>query len=183
MHPFTFILYHNQQLIVCKQCTTSILMTTPKTIKIKIPDLKQLPDKAVLWRAVSVGYELHFHRTDNEQLAQKRQEPQKTSKLSARRHAFLQVTLVWLGISTIRPTDLLFGYLSTSSYPQWRSTTAGKTLAGTASFNWVSQLLWLRHEVILHHRSRMGRGHAPPSKLKAGQLAGHSWSGSGNYVI
>ena len=183
MHPFTFISYHNQQHLVCKQCTTSILITTPKTTIIKIPDLKQLSDKAVLWRAVSIGYELQFHRTDSEQLAQKRQEPQKTSKLSARRHTFLRVTLVWLGISRIRPTELLFGYLSTASYFWWRSTTAGKTLAGFAVLNLPTQVSQLRREVKLRNGQCRGRGYVPPPNFRhssAGQLARASWSISGN---
>ncbi len=45
MYPFTSNLYDFQQLIVYKQCTKS---TTPKTTKITIPELKQLPEEAVL---------------------------------------------------------------------------------------------------------------------------------------
>ncbi len=58
MYPFTSNLYDNQQLI-------SFLKTTPKTT---IPKLKQLPEEAVLWRAVSVGRELKFHLMDREYL-------------------------------------------------------------------------------------------------------------------
>ena len=44
------------------------LKTKPKTTKITIPELKQLPEEAVLWRAVSVGPELKFHWEDREYL-------------------------------------------------------------------------------------------------------------------
>ncbi len=48
MYPFTSNLYDNQQLKVYKQCTKSFFKTTPKTTKITIPELKQLPEEAVL---------------------------------------------------------------------------------------------------------------------------------------
>lgn len=67
-YPISFVLYHKQQLVVSVHCLTSLSMTTPTTVSIKFPTLKQPPGKAVIWRVGYTDHELLFQPTDYEYL-------------------------------------------------------------------------------------------------------------------